>query len=274
MDDALELAGIAVRGVSEAGVRTVIELPGLDLAFDMGTCPRSAVRRSTVLFTHAHVDHMGALASHCATRALMGMKPPTYIVPRAVEADVHDLLDAWRRLDFSEMPCRVVPLDPGESRTLGRGLVVRPFRAVHRVPAQGYVIWRRRSRLRADLVGQDPAEIAAARQRGEAVSEWVEEPLVAFSGDTRIDALDREPSVWEARLLILEVTFFDGRVSVERARGKGHVHLDEVVRRARRFHNQAVLFTHRSLRYSLEEAEAIVDRRLPAELRERVRLLA
>ena len=76
-----------------------------------------------------------------------------------------------------------------------------------------------------------------------------------------------------ARLLIMEVTFLDERVDVARARGSGHVHLDEVVERAELFENEAILFTHFSARYSPGEVRRIVSGRLPDCLRDRVHLL-
>jgi len=269
-----ELAGIAVRAVSTGGVETCIELPGLGVCFDMGSCPPTAVRLPLVLFTHAHVDHMAGVVAHCATRELQGMKPPTYVMPeRNVEA-FHELLAVWRRLDGSPLPCRVVGLPPGQPFPVRESLVARAFATPHRVVSQGYVLTEHRKRLRAELQGQPSDEIRRRRALGESVTEAVEVPLVAFTGDSRAEILDREPALYQARLLIMEVTFLDDRVSVEKTREKGHIHLDEVLERADLFENQAILFTHLSARYSARQAQEILDRRLPAGLRERVTLLA
>jgi ribonuclease Z len=162
---------------------------------------------------------------------------------------------------------------PGGEVPLGRGIVARPFPTAHRIPSQGYLLVRQKSRLRADLVGQPREVIVAARERGEEVSEPVEVPEVAFTGDTRLDALADLPEVLSARLLILEVTFYDDRVSVESARAEGHVHLDEVIDNAHMFDNRAILFMHRSQRWSHEQALAILEQRLPPSLQERVTLM-
>jgi ribonuclease Z len=269
----LNLAGIAVDAVSVAGMETCIGLPGFKLVFDIGRGPKRAVSQPTVLFTHAHIDHMGGIAHHVATRALLHMKPPTYVVPAEVEGAFHNLLDAFRKLDGSELPCTVIPASPGDVIPLGKGRTVRPFRAVHVVPALGYGIYQDRHKLRSDLVGCTADEIRAARARGETVSEVVSTCEVAFTGDTRIDVVDREEVVRTARLLIMEVTFMDDRVTVEQARQNGHIHLDEVVERADLFENEAVLFTHLSARYRQHEAQGIVDSRLPEPLRSKTTLL-
>jgi len=269
----IEQCGIKVDAISVGGLETCIQLPGFGVAFDIGRCPLSAVNRETVFFTHAHVDHMGGVITHCATRALRKMRPPTYAIPRENEAAFHDLLAAWRKLDASDLPCQVIPCGPGDEIRIRKDLVARPVRAVHRVPCQAYVLWQSRNRLRADLVGQPKEAIQAARARGETVSEAHEVPIFAFSGDTQIELLQREECVRKARLLMMEVTFMDDRVSVESARKMGHIHLDEVIENASIFENEHIVFTHLSARYRWLEAAKILEERLPANLKDRVSLL-
>ncbi len=269
----LDLAGIAVDAVSVAGMETCIGLPGLKMAFDIGRGQRRSVSFSTVLFTHAHIDHMGGVAHHVATRGLLNMKPPTYVVPAEVEGAFHNLLDAFRTLDGSDLPCTVLPAQPGDEISLGKGRTIRPFRAAHVVSALGYSIWQDHQKLRSDLVGKSGEEIRAARARGEKVSETSSSPIIAFTGDSRIDVVDQQEVLRKAKLLIMEVTFVDDRVTVAQARKNGHIHLDEVIERADCFDNEAILFTRLSARYRQDEAQAILDQRLPGVLRERVTLL-
>ena len=269
----LQLAGLSIDALSTGGLATCIQLPGFDLAFDMGLCPRSAVARSTVLFTHAHVDHMGSVIHHCATRALMGMKPPRYIVPAENAADFRDLFEVWRRLDRSELAHTLIEASPGDRIALGGGLHAVPFRSPHRVICQGYTLYRSRTRLRADLSPDDPDGIRAARARGESVSEPFEVAEVAFTGDSLIEGVEQSVGARTARVLVMEVTFVDERVSVEQCRSKGHIHLDEVIERAAMFENEHLLFTHLSARYDDQEVARMLERRLPPLLRDRVTLL-
>lgn len=269
----LTLAGIAVDAVSVGGLETCIQLPGMDVALDLGVCPPRAVARRTVLFTHAHIDHMGAVAAHCATRSLMGMAPPTYAVPAERIDAFEDLLAVWRRLDGSDLPCTVVSAAPGTELDLGKGRVARAARSLHRVPCLSWSIWARKKKLAPAWVGVPGKEIAAARRRGEVVHTQHESCEVAFTGDTLIEAIEREETLRTARLLLMEVTFLDDRVSVASARDKGHIHLDEVIERADLFENEHILFTHMSARYGQQEAEEILARRLPESLRARVTLL-
>ena len=266
----IELGDLVVGGISIGGVETCIDLPRQRLAFDLGRCPDAAVARPTVLFTHAHMDHMGAVAWHAATRALRGMAPPTYVVPHENASALGDLFAAWRELDRSDLEHTLVPLGPGEELALPNRMVARPFRSPHRAPCQGYGLWRRHQRLLPSLRGLSTEDVAERARSGEPVSEVVESPEFAFTGDTRVEVLEREEVVRRARVLALECTFVDDRVPVEQARAMGHVHLDELAERAELFENEHVLLTHFSARYTRDEVERALDVKLPPELRRRV----
>ena len=266
----LSVAGFEVRGLSSGGIETCIDLPGLGVAFDVGRAPEVAIARGTVLFTHAHMDHMGGVAYHCALRALRRLPPPTYVIGRENAAAFRDLFDAWRRLDRSTLEHRVVEIAPGEELQLSPRLLARPFRALHRAPCQGYALIERKQRLRAEFAHQDGQALRAARESGTTITDAVETPLVAFCGDTLIEVVEREEVVRTARLLILECTFLDARVSVAQSREKGHVHLEEVCERADLFQNEVLLLTHFSSRYASGDVRRILAARLPASLRDRV----
>jgi ribonuclease Z len=267
----LTLAGIDVDGISIGGLETCIDLPGFKVAFDIGRAPDFAVVRETILFTHAHMDHMGGVAWHCATRSLRHMRPPTYLVPRENAEAFEELFGAWRKLDRSTLPHATIAIGPGEEHALAPKRIVRPFRSPHRAPCQGYSIWTKKRKLKPELAGLAEEEIQrmVARDRIE-VSVETESPEVAFTGDALIEVVEQEEVVRKARLLIMEVTFLDERVSVADCRAKGHIHLDEVIERADLFENEALLFTHFSERYTSAEIGAILERRLPERLRARV----
>ncbi len=265
----MRLAGYEVDALSIGGIETCIQLPELDLAFDIGRCPHSAVKRRRLLITHTHMDHAGGLAYHAATRDLYKMKPPIWYVPQENEADLHSMLDAFRRLDKSDLPVTLHPCGPGDAVELGGGWVARPFRSPHRVACQGYALCRRRTRLRPELAGLDEDAIRRRRLDGEQVSEETESVEVAFTGDTLPEVIEREPLVRAARLLILECTFLDDRVSVEKARNSGHVHLDELIPRLPQLGCEALLLTHFSARYSNSQITSILKKRLPASFAER-----
>ena len=266
----LNLSGILVDALSIGGVETCIQVPNWKLAFDIGRCPRKAVFRETVLFTHAHMDHMGGVAFHAATRGLMHMKPPTYVVGPETAPALEEFLAAARRLDRSDLACCIEPLGPGGEFLLRKNLVAKPFRAVHVVPTQGYGIWERRQKLKPEFQGLSGEQIRDLKAADEVVTDDHDVPLMAFTGDTLPEVVERESVVREARVLVMECTFIDDRVSVASARDSGHVHLFELAERAELFQNETILLTHFSARFTAEEIEKALDKHLPPGLRERV----
>ena len=269
----LEIGGHELLALSVGGLETCHYFPRLKLAFDIGRCPEEVLNCPTVLFTHAHMDHMGGVAYHTATRALRNLAPPRYVIPPHCAEDFERLFEVWRGLDRSEMRHETVVLAPGEEFALANGLLVRPFRSPHSAPCQGYGIWSRREKLLAEFAGLPGEEVARLRRAGTAVTRTVETPEVAFCGDTLIEVVEREEVVRRARLLLLECTFVDGEVSVDEARSKGHVHLSEIAARAELFQNEAILLTHFSARHTPRTIERALDETLPPGLRARVRPL-
>ena len=197
------------------------------------------------------------------------MSPPEYYLPAENEEAFHDMMSAWRRLDRSELPCTVHPLKPGDRVQLAKTRWVNVFRAVHRVPTIGYALGRTVRKLKPEYIGLPGKEIGARIQAGEDLHDVVDVNDLAFCGDTTIDVVKREAIVRTARVLILEVTFLDDRISPERARRQGHIHLEDVVANAELFENEAILFTHFSRRYSTRQIREILQDRLPPTLLER-----
>src|SRR5262245_42973001 len=106
----VRVLGFEIGGLSIGGVETFIDLPAQRLGFDLGRIHEAAVARPTLLFTHAHMDHMGAVASHAAMRHLRRLPAPTYVVPRENEAAFSELFDVWRKLDRSALEHVLAPL--------------------------------------------------------------------------------------------------------------------------------------------------------------------
>ncbi|MCB9914657.1 MAG: hypothetical protein H6828_05840 [Planctomycetes bacterium] len=266
----VDVAGLAIEGVSVGGHETCLIVPTWKLAIDVGRCPRRAVNVGTVLFTHAHADHMGGVIHHCATRAMLRMPPPRYVVPRVKADAFRRHVEVWRELDGGALPYELVELAPGEDVELRRGLRVRAYHAPHRAPCQGYVFYDEREKLRPELDGAPADELAARRRAGERLTETLAVPELAVSGDTLLEGVLACPDALRARRLALEVSFLDERVTPAQAHEMGHVHLDDVIAHADAFENEALLFTHLSARYRPAEARALLAERLPASLRGRV----
>jgi ribonuclease Z len=70
------------------------------------------------------------------------------------------------------------------------------------------------------------------------------------------------------------MTFFRPEHRKEKIHKFGHTHLDDILERADKFQNELIILTHFSTRYHDKQVQTAVEQRLPAALRERVKLWA
>jgi ribonuclease Z len=209
---------------------------------------------------------------YVARRRMMKMEPPTIYLPAEVVENVERVLHAWQRLDRGRMVCNLIGVKPGDEIDLSREHVVTAFATKHTVPSVGYVVWDRRKKLRPDLVGKPEGEIRDRRLAGEEVTHEVRVPLVCYVGDSAPAGLDGYPPVYEAQILITELTFYRPEHRKEKIHKFGHTHLDDLIERADRFKNELIILTHFSTRYQDKQVHAAVEQRMPAHLRERIKL--
>jgi ribonuclease Z len=268
------LGALALRVDSVGGLETSVDLPDWRVCLDIGRCPPHLLARDTVLFTHAHMDHLGGVAYHCATRSLLRMPRPTYVVPRAAMEPLARLFAAWRELDQSQLPHGLLPLGPGDTHALRPDLWVRPFATQHTVPSQGYAFFSRRKRLKPQFQGLPESKLRELARGGEReLSEPYETLELAVTGDTLPDLIAAEAWVRQAKVLLIECTFLDARVSVEKARSTGHTHLFDLLPYLERLENEVIGLYHFSARYGPGEIERLLDRHLPPVQRARIRAL-
>ena len=160
----------------------------------------------------------------------------------------------------------------GDRFELSRERVVTAFATEHTVPSIGYVVWDRRRKLKPELVGTPEDEIRERRMAGEDVTDDVEMPLVCYVGDTAPAGLDGYPPVYEARVLITEMTFFRPEHRKQKIHKFGHTHLDDILERADRFQNELIILAHFSTRYHKRQTRNAVNQKLPESLKDRVQL--
>jgi ribonuclease Z len=264
--------GYTIEGYSRAAVQSYWRIPELKLGFDMGGTPWSFMGTQTYFITHAHLDHMAALPAYVARRRMMKMEPPKIFVPEEVHEATDRMLKAWQRLDRGRMVCELVPAKTGVEYELSREHVVTAFPTKHTVPSLGYIVWERRRKLKPEYQGLTGDEIRDIRKSGIEVSGEVRIPLVCYCGDTAPAGLDADPAIYEAKILITELTFFRPEHRKEKIHKFGHTHLDDILERADLFKNELVILGHFSTRYMDNQIRKAVEKRLPEGLKERVLL--
>ncbi len=270
----LQAGPYTICGVSVGGVYTSISVPELDALFDIGIAPRSFVGLDHLFLSHGHADHMGALAGLLGVRGLSRKGAPRTFLPVQIADEIRVAIEALGRIQRYEPTVDWVPVSPGDEYHLHSDLYVRVFPTFHPVPSVGYQLFRRVEKLKPEFLGLPGAEIGRRKQAGEPLFVTVDRDEVAYATDTTIEVVDREPALYKSRVLILECTFLDDRKDVAESRTRGHIHLDEVIKRADRFENEHLVLMHFSQVYSPAEVRQILEQRCPAHLWDRLSIFA
>jgi ribonuclease Z len=194
---------------------------------------------------------------------MMKMEPPTIYLPTIAVEPIERILKLFTRLDRGRMPCKLVPIEPGAEIELSREHVVTVSATRHTVPSLGFVVWERRNKLKAEYAQLTGPQIRDLRLSGTEVTEERRVPRFAYLGDSAPEGLDACPAMYEAQVLVLEMTFVAPSHRKDKIHKYGHIHLDDLVERRERFHNELVIASHFSTRYSGKRIRDLVERAAP-----------
>jgi len=268
----LQHRNLTVEGYSRAAVQTYWRIPELKLGFDFGAQPWDFMGTGTWFVSHTHLDHIAALPVYVARRRMMKMEPPVVYLPSLAIPVVEKMLRAVSRLDRGRLPCDLRPLEPGDEIQLSRELVVTVSATRHTIPSLGFVVWDRRKKLKPEYLPLSGDQIRDLRLSGVEVTQEVRLPLVAYTGDSAPEGLDLCPAMFEAQILITEMTFVAPSHRKDKIHKHGHMHLDDYVERKARFRNEVVIAGHFSTRYHDRQIRSFVERSLPDMLDGRLHL--
>jgi ribonuclease Z len=263
---------LTIEGYSRAAVQTYWRITELKLGFDLGAQPWSFMGTPTWFVSHAHMDHLVALPVYVARRRMMKMDPPTIYLPESVVEPMQRILRLLSRLDRGRLPCQLVPVALGQEIELSRELVATVSPTRHSVPSLGYVIWERRRKLKPELVGLSGDAIRDRRLAGNEVTTETRIPQVAYLGDSSPEGLDLCPAMFQAKVLIMELTFVAPSHRKDKIHKFGHMHLDDLIERRERFANELVIASHFSTRYHASQIRHHVEKALPDMLDGRLHL--
>ncbi|MCB9644718.1 MAG: hypothetical protein H6728_16715 [Myxococcales bacterium] len=271
-----------ITAYSKALLSNWFYLEPLHLLFDAGEglglfLESRALGIHDVFLSHAHIDHFTGLRLLIMMRRRGIFQSEQSVPPLRVSypatSGVFQRLFAYFSSEFRdwEQMVELNPMMPGDRVPLryGRELEVIAMEAKHvdYDLCLAYRISQTRLKLRPEYVklgGQAIRELIQEKGR-EAMSDVVEVPVVAFSGDGK--PLEDEPSRG-AMLLIHEATFLDPDTSYV------HSTLTEAIEAFVRLEAERLLLFHFSVRYTAQEIMAALDTLVTdAALRERIHVV-
>jgi ribonuclease Z len=263
---------LTIEGYSRAAVQTYWRVPELKVGFDLGAQPWSFMSTQTWFVSHAHLDHIAALPVYIARRRMMKMEPPTIYLPEVAIEPVQKILRQFTRLDRGRMPCELLPIEPGSEIELSREHVVTVSATKHTVPSMGFVVWERRRKLKSEYIGLSGPQIRDLRLGGTDVTEEKRFARFAYLGDSAPEGLDNCLAMYEAQVLVMEMTFVSPSHRKDKIHKFGHMHLDDVVERRERFQNELIIASHFSTRYTNKRIRDVVAKVVPDMLDGRLHL--
>lgn len=259
----LNAGGFQLIGHSLAGEETFVAVPELDVVFDIGRCPREALSVNHCALSHGHMDHANGIAYYASQRNFVGQVEPTLLCHHRLVQPLHDLLDVWARIEGHRAPCRIVPLEPGAEHPIRKDLVLRAFAVNHHAHALGYCLIERRRKLKPEFLAEDGQprltgpQLVELKQQGVEITTELEIPLVAYCGDTAMGSFAQLDFVRQARVLLVECTFFEPD-HIRRARQGRHLHVVDMPALLEPVTSEAVVLLHLTRRTAMGYARKML----------------
>jgi len=261
-----------VQGISVAGEETCVQIPEIDLAFDIGLCPRIALSSSWIALTHAHMDHLGGLPYYFSQRHFLKMTAGRCVCHPTIEGPLRAMMASWIPLEDQRTPHEILALPPGEQIEIKNNLFLRAIPVSHTVPAVAYAVVERRSKLKEEFHDLPQTRLRELKSQGVEITRTLEIPQVAYSGDTEVCPALYSEEFTKARIVITECTFFD-QDHRQRSRIGKHLHVDDVINLLSVWEAEHVVLVHVSRRTNMSAARRLLADRGGEENASRVHFL-
>lgn len=261
-----------VQGASVAGEATAVQVPELDVCFDMGACPRAMLSSKYVAVSHGHMDHIGGLAYYCSQRFFQGMGPGTIICSRTIAPAIRQMMAGYVDLEQQQTPYELVAMAPGEEFEIKNNIFIRIFDVEHTCPASGYTIIEKRSKLKPEYYELPQDKLRELKDKGVDITRILEVPLVSYLGDTNPGPWLVQEMVRKSQIVIAECTFIEPEHR-DRAKIGRHLHLDDVAEWLPILESEKLVLVHLSRRSNLIEARKRLRKLVKPQHAEKVEFL-
>ncbi len=261
-----------VQGISVAGEQTVVQIPELDVSFDIGLCPRIALSSNYVALSHGHMDHVAGLPYYFSQRMFQRIGPGTCVCHPALAEPLRAMMLSWAGLEGQRTQFQIIPVAPDEQIEIKNNIFLRGIEVSHAVGAMGYAVVERRSKLKTEYFDLPQERLRALRSTGVEITRTLEIPLVAYTGDTELGPYLFRDEFANAKIVICECTFFEPDHKT-RARVGKHLHVTDLIKLLGVWKADAVILVHLSRRTNLADARELLVSVIGEEQAERVHFL-
>jgi ribonuclease Z len=283
----LYLPPYRLQGISVAGEQTCIQIPELDVVFDIGLCTRASLSSPTILLSHAHMDHLGGLPYWFSQRYFQKIGGETHMPDRAdgkprgpvgrcichpeIEQPLRAMMRAWEPLERQRTPFEIVGLEPEADLEIKNNIRVRAIATRHTVPSLGFAVLERRSKLKDEFRDLPQEKLRELRSKSVEITRQIDIPIVAYTGDTTPGEFLVRDEFAEAKIVVSECTFFEPE-HADRAKTGMHMHIDDIVRMLPVWKAEAIVLVHASRRTTIQYARERIEA-LAGEHAKRIHLL-
>ncbi len=249
----LYLPPYRIQGISVAGEQAVVQVPELDIVFDIGLCPRATLAAGTVCLSHAHMDHVAGLPYWFSQRSFQKLGTGRVLCHPKLVRPLQLMMESWIDLERQKTPHDIVGIEPDSNYPLRPNLNVRAIEVSHSAPALGFSVIENRSKLKDEFQGLPQDRLRELKIAGTEISRISEIPLVAYTGDTETGPFLYRDEFTQARIVITECTFFE-KEHRDRARVGRHIHVDDLLPLMEAWKAESVVVVHMSRRTNLQFA--------------------
>ena len=268
----LYLPPYRVQGISTAGEQTAVHIPELDIAFDVGLCPRPVLSAPCVAISHGHMDHVAGLPYYFSQRVFQKMGAGTCVCHESIAGAIQSMMGGWVDLERQHTPFTIVPLKHEGEHSLKPNIVLKGIDSDHTVPSMCFVITEHRKKLLEKYQGLPQNQLRELKVGGTEITQTLKVPLVAYTGDTCVGNHLYRPEFTNAKTIITECTFFDEDHRKRAVVGK-HLHVEDLKELLSVWTAENIVIVHTTRRTTMDRVrESLVESLKPEDL-ERVHVL-
>ena len=265
----IKIGDLEIIGYSVAAEETVVAISRLDVCFDIGKAPDQVISINNVLLTHGHMDHAAGIAYYLSHRNFCGQSPGTILAPQNLLGPIREVIDAWTRLDGSQIPANLVGVKPGDEYRIKPNLFTRVFPTKHSKGSVGYTVIEKRKRIKPEYAGLAAPRIVELKKQGIEIDYPLEIPIVTYLGDTQYVDFSQLKYIAESKILIAECTFYETEHSGKAEAGR-HMHINEFAELIGKLQNEHVIITHTTQRTPMRDIRRILKEALSPEQYDKV----